>query len=61
MGVTTIPKSPSAIEPLSFMPTLSNGHAVIERPRPVSCYDIICSSSDNGVEMSAEVGTSKST
>jgi len=34
MGVSTIPQSPSAVEPLSFMPTLSNGHGIIEPPQP---------------------------
>jgi hypothetical protein len=35
-GVTTIPQSPSAIEPLSFLPTMSNGNGgTIERPQPL--------------------------
>jgi len=36
IGVTTIPKSPSAVEPLSFIPTSSNSHVIIERPRPLA-------------------------
>jgi len=34
MGVSTIPQSPSAVEPLSFTPILSNGQVIGEPPQP---------------------------
>jgi hypothetical protein len=57
IAVTTIPKSPSAVEPLSFIPTSSNGHVIIERPRPVSCrsYRHTSSSSANALEVGTAI------
>jgi hypothetical protein len=34
-GVTTIPKSPSAIEPLAFLPSISDNHDIIQSPQPL--------------------------